>query len=318
MSRLTFSVAEPIDPTVRYEGTVDPNKNYTFCNTMHQNPEFHFLYLGNITLNADGLLIPHGKGKYTYGDGPDYNTRYNIPRYFDHDRQRASTHCPEFNGGSTYEGNIQYGKINGYGIHKDSNGDIYEGQFIDDAYNGYGVFRGSKGDIYKGQFVNNTFNGDGNYTWANGNTYEGPFENNNPHGRGIFIWANHGNSKNYAKNYVGNFKNGNMTDGHLRFNMRFNNSYSAHFENKGEYLELTPTDMVTIRTINGRFIKKTGRFIKEITLRRTPGNRTPGRTPRRTPRRTPGHTPGNTPGNSTPGNSTPSIRSGGRKTRKTK
>jgi hypothetical protein len=97
-----------------------------------------------------------------------------------------------------------------------------------------------------------------------------------------------------------------MTDGHLMFNK----TYIAHFEKNGEYLELTPTDMVTIRTINGRFIKKTGHFIRNLTPRRTPrrtpGNRTPGRTPRRTP------------GNSTPGNSTPSIISGGRKTRKTK
>lgn len=290
MSRFTLSVAESIDPTVRYAGTVDPNKNYTFCNTMNQNPKFHFYYLGNIILNEEGLPIPHGKGKYIYGDGPNYTIHFNRPTLYDRDRQRMSTYCPDFTGGSTYEGDIRDGKLNGYGIHKDSNGDIYEGHFVDNSFSGDGIFSFSNGDTYKGQLVDNKIIGNGKYTWANGNTYEGQFENGNPHGYGTFIWANHGNSKKYAKKYVGRFKNGNMTNGSLTFNK----IYTAHFENNGEYLELIPNDMVTIRTINGRFIKKTGHFI----IKSTPG-RTPGRTPRRTPRRTPGRTQGRTQGRKT-------------------
>jgi hypothetical protein len=113
--------------------------------------------------------------------------------------------------GSTYEGEFNDGKENGYGslispnysyIGEFKNGLFngegektgktykYEGRFVDGKYNGKGKLTrfhyGKVFEEYDGDFKDNKLNGKGIYKYSNGDIYEGEFKHDKKNGYGIY------------------------------------------------------------------------------------------------------------------------------------
>ena len=96
-----------------------------------------------------------------------------------------------YSNGGYYEGELMFGKFNGYGTYKFSDsGDRYEGEWKKGHINGYGNYQHNNGDRYEGEFVRGRRKGLGKYFFNNGDRSESEFNNDRMNGYGIIYYAN--------------------------------------------------------------------------------------------------------------------------------
>lgn len=130
-------------------------------------------------------------------------------------------------GAGVYEGELLYGKPNGYGILKWQGVYSYEGMWIDGKYEGIGQLKGegyscigsfkdgllsgyaiktySDGKIEKGTFTQGSLNDKGTIIWPDGTKYVGGFLHGDRKGMGLLINADGGY-------FFGNFNNDKIED----------------------------------------------------------------------------------------------------------
>ena len=89
--------------------------------------------------------------------------------------------------GTTCDGNVQNGKLNGQGVCKYPDGASYEGNFVDGKPDGQGTYTFADGGRYQGDFRDGEFNGTGVWEFANGDRYEGEVQNGKLDGQGNLI-----------------------------------------------------------------------------------------------------------------------------------
>lgn len=111
------------------------------------------VYFGEITVEADGSRLRHGKGiqMYTRPDG--------------------SLLCK-------YEGEWVKGKKTGKALVTYPDGSIYDGTLINDLKEGYGTFIWPNGDSYSGSWESDKMSGQGTFKHREGKEFEGHFKNN--------------------------------------------------------------------------------------------------------------------------------------------
>lgn len=68
-----------------------------------------------------------------------------------------------------------------------ANGAIYEGELNNGKMNGYGAVTWPNGDKYCGELLDDKRNGQGTYIWSNGSFYQGEWENDYMKGFGIYV-----------------------------------------------------------------------------------------------------------------------------------
>lgn len=121
---------------------------------------------------------------------------------------------------SFYEGEIENGKLNGYGaLYKKSIGLVYIGYFSDGKPSGKGKRYWPSGDYYEGDFNNCKRNGKGILYFKNLGVYDGEFLNDLRSGSGIMKFTN-------GDIYDGQWKN-DMTNGKGKFYSRSNYNYDG-------------------------------------------------------------------------------------------
>lgn len=130
-----------------------------------------------------------------------------------------------------YQGQIEGGRINGYGKLYDEFGHlIYEGEFLEEEYSGEGQKYDEKGNlIYSGEFKKNMYNGQGTlYDIENGEIkYEGMFVNGKIEGKGFEY-------KNGAVIYSGEFRDGKYGGQGIKYDKDSIVVYKGLFKN-GKY-----------------------------------------------------------------------------------
>lgn len=125
-----------------------------------------------------------------------------IRRYFENGRWKESRFEGEMNGGKAdgfgvwigpdgarYEGEWKDGQPNGKGTKTFFNGSRYEGSFHNGEPDGLGTFAWSDGERYEGEFKANQMNGYGVYTFNDGGRYEGEWLEGVKYGQGKRTWA---------------------------------------------------------------------------------------------------------------------------------
>ena len=85
-----------------------------------------------------------------------------------------------FKTGSRYDGEFQYGFMQGYGVYQKYDGHRYEGNFLKGKYEGFGVADYPDGSRYEGQWKQDERCGHGKLTNPDGTVWEGEFLNNEP------------------------------------------------------------------------------------------------------------------------------------------
>jgi hypothetical protein len=113
--------------------------------------------------------------------------------------------------GDRYEGEIQGGLFNGWGLYISAAGDRYEGFFRNDLRHGQGIFTGRDGARYRGTFRNDLRHGTGALSLADGIQYIGEFRDDLMSGRGLLTFPD-------GNRYLGEVRNG-VPNGHgiMRF-----------------------------------------------------------------------------------------------------
>ena len=127
--------------------------------------------------------------------------------------------------GDYYEGNFNFGKIEGYGIFYSNNDKYkYNGEFKENKFHGKGKIIYEKNNIiYEGEFNDGYKHGFGKITFYDKSYYEGNFEKNIFHGKGKFFFQN-------GKNYTGEWKNNKM-DGEGNFYWENGAKYKGDYKN---------------------------------------------------------------------------------------
>jgi len=105
--------------------------------------------------------------------------------------------------GSTYIGQYDHDKAEGFGIVIHADEDVYCGYWMADEANGVGKYTNLKGSNYQGFWMNNKRNGYGIEIWPSGGYYEGYFLDGQKHSVGILKFED-------GTYYQGEFSNDEM------------------------------------------------------------------------------------------------------------
>ncbi len=100
-----------------------------------------------------------------------------------------------------YNGKIEHGIINGFGVMEFTNGNLYTGNWINDDENGMGNLKYYNGDEYTGNWVDGLKCGEGTMKYANGDEYIGNWVESYQNGQGTMKYAN-------GDEYIGNWIEG--------------------------------------------------------------------------------------------------------------
>jgi len=94
-----------------------------------------------------------------------------------------------------YIGQYQYGRPEGYGQYKWSNGNTYQGMFKGGLKHGNGKWRkkpagdGPRANCYEGDYVDDKKHGWGHFEWESGNSYSGMYIGDERQGFGEMQWT---------------------------------------------------------------------------------------------------------------------------------
>ncbi|KAL4498632.1 hypothetical protein ABPG72_019750 [Tetrahymena utriculariae] len=132
------------------------------------------------------------------------------------------------NGAIQYEGQMQNGQKNGYGVlYNQSGTKMYEGRFKDDIYHGYGMEFYENGLIlHSGNFENGLLNGFAKTFYKNGNLcYEGDYVEGICHGNGTKY------DESSASFQQGQYQNGKMIGVHKKYQQNGQIIFETNFKN---------------------------------------------------------------------------------------
>lgn len=101
-----------------------------------------------------------------------------------------------------YEGQLEFGVVDGEGKFTWKNGDYYIGDFIDNEIAGEGKIVLADGGYYFGDFQEGIRSGSGEFKWANGNIYTGSWSNDKITGEGTITYTNGDTLEGFFKNGV--------------------------------------------------------------------------------------------------------------------
>jgi hypothetical protein len=145
-------------------------------------------YIGQIYLEREERIFPHGKGQEITKDGIIYNGEFKLGIL-----NFGIKYDPHNN--STYTGNFILQQQTGHRIRM-GDGElrtpelIYNGKWLNDKYHGEGsiIYQGDNyGDKYEGTFINGLFS-KGIFINKDGSNYSGSWVNNMRHGEGTQIY----------------------------------------------------------------------------------------------------------------------------------
>jgi len=123
-----------------------------------------------------------------------------------------------FQSGAVYEGQMSYGRLNGIGTLKYTNGDSYSGGWKMNKREGDGILNTYDGFIFQGKFSNNQLNGLIRVSDTEGGYFEGNWINGQPEGIGKYVSSD------------GNVKSGTWS------NKNYFTECSKPIEKKNEYI----------------------------------------------------------------------------------
>jgi hypothetical protein len=103
--------------------------------------------------------------------------------------------------GDRYEGEVEGGLFNGWGLYLSAAGDRYEGYFRNDLRHGQGIFSGRDGSRYRGEFRHDLRHGVGSLSMPDGMQYIGEFRDDLMAGRGVLTYPD-------GNRYLGEVRNG--------------------------------------------------------------------------------------------------------------
>ena len=109
----------------------------------------------------------------------------------------------QWDDGSSYEGEFEYGKIHGVGKLQLADGAIYEGTFENEIFHGYGTLTYAGGGQYMGDWVEGYREGQGTYIFPDGSEYMGEFKGDQIHGEGAILLSS-------GETYSGTWVDGHM------------------------------------------------------------------------------------------------------------
>ncbi|CAD8211505.1 unnamed protein product [Paramecium octaurelia] len=96
----------------------------------------------------------------------------------------------EFTEGDTYEGEMENGFAEGWGVYTRKNGDQYIGWWHNGFQHGIGKEIFADKTEYEGTFVKGKKHGKGKITFPDGSSYEGQFQKDSFSGEGVYIYPN--------------------------------------------------------------------------------------------------------------------------------
>ncbi|KAL2460499.1 Phosphatidylinositol 4-phosphate 5-kinase 8 [Abeliophyllum distichum] len=136
------------------------------------------VYLGNLM-----VMLPHGKGIYTWSDGTVYDGDWE-------DGKMSGKGRIFWPSRTTYEGDFSGGYLHGFGTFTGSDGSIYRGSWNMNSQHGIGRKQYHNSDIYDGCWREGVREGSGRYAWSDGNLYIGNWRKGKMSGRGVMRWSN--------------------------------------------------------------------------------------------------------------------------------
>ena len=177
------------------------------------------IYVGAITRNKYGKVIPHGVGKMVFTVGGTYEGQFL-------DGVRNGVGKMTYREGGMYEGMFMNDKRQGEGILTYASGRVYRGCFYDDKFDGYGTMttpetEGQKEVFYSGHWKAGKEHGKGTEKIEDDYELKGVFENGN------LIKATYHDLKSEST-YKGQFKD-NMFHGYGELHMKGGILYSGNF-----------------------------------------------------------------------------------------
>ena len=159
-----------------------------------------------------------GSGKYTWSDGAVLEGKFSDNEFED------GTYTVS-NDDGTYVFTIELGDITSADIELDD-GTSYEGDVEDGHLNGDAVIEYSNGDSYNGEVSKAKKSGTGKYTWVSGAVYNGKWLNDKINGSGTYKYAK--SSQGYK--LTGKFKNG-VPKGTLKYYKTKSKVYKTVWKN---------------------------------------------------------------------------------------
>lgn len=156
-------------------------------------------FTGNI---EEGIV--NGDGRYVWSDsGTTYDGTFDWGSF-------TGSGSITWKDGSSYEGELNGGKIEGQGVYtcRGLDGFVYDGKWKNGMFNGFGTcYYGEFGCAcrYVGNFGDCAREGNGTMYYRGGNVYEGEWHLGKRHGTGKFTWAENGSY------YTGEFIDGVMS-----------------------------------------------------------------------------------------------------------
>lgn len=123
---------------------------------------------------------------YNYGDGSHYigDVDQDTGRPVGYGRYYNKTKELE------YEGEWEYGMMNGNGTWYGLNGETLEGEFVNNTAHGHVKHTTVRGDVYIGEFRNHRASGKGILIMNDGQRIEGQFKHGMVHGKATWIGPN--------------------------------------------------------------------------------------------------------------------------------
>ncbi len=106
------------------------------------------------------------------------------------EKDRGKRGTLSFEDGRIYEGEIDAGKANGYGIMTYPDWNRYYGDFAYNLRQGKGILLYAGGNKYEGEFSNDKITGKGKLVWVSGDQYIGEWRDGKHNGEGVFSWIN--------------------------------------------------------------------------------------------------------------------------------
>ena len=122
---------------------------------------------------------------------------------------------------TSFIGEFDNNKANGYGIFKSSRNTAYEGYWKNDSQYSIGIEIWEDNSFYKGDFSYGKKNGIGSYFWPDKSYYKGEWKDNLINGYGIYVFSSN-------KIYRGEFKN-NQFEGYGEFMHDNDHIYMGNF-----------------------------------------------------------------------------------------
>ena len=149
-----------------------------------------------------------------------------------------------FGDSGRYSGELKYGRPDGRGTLRYSDGRSYQGEWRSGHWHGRGKASFSNGDVFHGTYLNDKRHGKGVYKYHDGRKYDGAYKQDRRDGMGTFTWPD-------GSRYIGCFKGGKREGkGHYKF--PDGSTYTGYWKN-GKYDGIGEVVWASGRRYRGEF-----------------------------------------------------------------